>query len=121
GAENHRLGLAEERVVAALGVEVVADDEEGAAVEGELAGQRLAAVVEGRVGRIDPAGAVGELRAAAGVHHAGRGGRGAAGAVDEAEAAVGAEEEADADVAAGLAAVLVVDRVDLAVLVGRAA
>ena len=42
------------------------------------------------------------------------------GAVHERQAAIGAEQEADADVAARLAAVLVVDRVDLAVVVGRA-
>ena len=44
----------------------------------------------------------------------------AAGPVDEAQAAVGAEQEARPDVAARRAAVLVVDRVDLAELVGRA-
>ena len=43
--------------------------------------------------------------------------RAAAGPVDELDVAVAAEEEADADVAAGRAAFVVVDRVDLAVFV----
>ena len=48
-------------------------------------------------------------------------GRGRRRAGRRSEPAIGAEEEALADVAARLAAVLVVDRVDLAELVGRAA
>src|SRR5262249_59856925 len=99
----------------------VGDREEVVAVVADLAGQRLAAGVEGRVGRVDPAGAGRELRAGAAAHHGRGGGRAAAGAVDEGQAAVGAEQEALADVAARLAAVLVVDRVDLAELVRRAA
>ena len=58
---------------------------------------------------------------AAGAGDRGRCGRGPAGAVDERRAAVGAEEEDLADVAARRAAVLVVDGVDLAPVVGRAA
>jgi hypothetical protein len=50
-----------------------------------------------------------------------RGCRVAARTVDECEATISSEEEADADVAAGLPAVLVVDRVDLPVAVGRPA
>ena len=58
-----RLEAAEQRLVAALGVEVVGDHEQAVAVVRELAGQRLAAGVEGRVGRIDAARAGAELRA----------------------------------------------------------
>jgi hypothetical protein len=56
------------------------------------------------------------------VHHGDAGRRGATRAVDEREAIeVAAGEKADADVAARLAAVLIVDPVALAVGVGRAA
>ena len=118
---HRRLEAAEERLVAALRVEVVADHEERLAVEGELGGERLAARESGGVRRGDAARADGSralllspVTAFAVVDVAAR-------TVDEREAAVGAEEEADADVAARLAAVLVVDRVDLAELVGRPA
>ncbi len=119
--QRRRLEAAEEGLVAALGVEVVGHREEVVAVEGELANERLAARVEGGVGRIDPARAEGQLRLAAVVDDGRRRGRGSAGTVDECQAAVRSEQESDADVAAGLAAVSVVDRVDLAELVGRAA
>jgi hypothetical protein len=46
--------------------------------------------------------------------------RSASRAIDELEPTVGPEEEADADVSAGLAAALTVDRVDLPELVRRA-
>ena len=100
---------------------MVGDHEERLAVEGELAGQRLAAGVNAAlVGSMRP-GLNESSRLAAVVDDRRRRRRAAARAVDEREAAVGAEEEADADVAARLAAVLVVDRVDLAELVGRPA
>jgi hypothetical protein len=46
-----RLEAAEQRLIAALGVEVIGDDEERAAVPAQLAHQRLTAVGEGRVER----------------------------------------------------------------------
>ena len=60
GAQHRRLKAAEQRLVAALRVEVVGDHEQRLAVEGELAGQRLAAG-EGRVGRGDAARAERQL------------------------------------------------------------
>jgi hypothetical protein len=102
---------------------VVADHEQRPAAVAELGRQRLAAVVPDRVGGIDAPGAEGQLGAAA--RRGGRLGRrrrGAARPVDELQVGVvGAEQERDADVAVGLAAVLVRGRVDLAVVVGRAA
>ncbi len=120
-AADRRLDATEQRVVTALGVPVVGDREQPLAVVGELGRQRLAAVVEGRVGGLDPTGADRQARAARLVDHGDRCGRRAAGAVHERQATIRAEQEADADVAARLAAVLVVDRVDLAVVVGGAA
>ena len=87
----------------------------------ELARERLAAVRERRVRRIDPPGAVEELGAAGCVDDLVRCHCRPARPVDERQSAVGAEEEALPDVAARLAAVLVEQRVDLAVLVRRAA
>ena len=112
-----RLEPAHQRVVAALGVEVVADHEDLPSAEAELADQRLAGVVPGRVRRVDQARATGSAAPcrAPSVTPI-RAGRAAAGPVDEGQAAVGAEQERDPDVAARLAAVGVVDRVDLAVL-----
>ncbi len=116
-----RLEVAEERLVSALGGEVVGDDEHLPPAHAELARERLAGVGEGAVLRRHPPRAEGELRSRGGRDDGGRGRRVAARAVDEAEPAVGAEQEPDADVAAGLAPVLVVDRVDLPVPVGRPA
>ena len=118
---RRRLEATEQRIVAALGVEVVGDHEHGLAAVGELAGQRLAAGVPRGVGRIDPTGAERQLRAGRAGDDAGRCRRRSARTVDEGEPAVGAEQEADPDVPAGLPAVLVVDRVDLAPVVRRAA
>src|SRR5256712_11388660 len=110
-----------ERLVAALGIEVVGDHEQVMSVEEKLPGERLTAAVPGGIGRVDPAGARRELRAVGAVDDRGRGRRATARSVDELEAAIGPEEEHRADVAAGLAAVLVVDGVDLAVVVRRSA
>src|SRR5262249_6231581 len=77
--------------------------------------------VPGRAGRVDPARRCGQCRPVVVVHHGDRGGGVTAGSVDEGQAAVGAEQERLPDVAAGLAAVGVVDRVDLAPLVRRSA
>ena len=73
------------------------------------------------VGRVDPPGAERQLRAAPGRVLLRRARGGPARAIDELDLPVGPEQEADADVAARLAAVRVVDRVDLAELVARAA
>src|SRR5262249_38011559 len=114
GAPLGWLEAPKEGLIAALRVEVVRDDEEPLPVVEKLASQRLAAVVEGRVGWVDAARAEGELGPTGAVHHRrGRGG-GPTGPVDEAEAAVGAEEETDPNVAARLAPVGVVHRIDLA-------
>jgi hypothetical protein len=61
------------------------------------------------------------MRPAVSTHDLRRGRRIAARAVDEGKAAIRPEQEADADVAAGSAAVLIVLRVDLAVFVMRTA
>ena len=116
GRPRGRLVRAEERLVAALGIEVVADDEDGVAVERELAGQRLAAVGERGVLWVNPAGIERKVRGRASAGDADRTGRRvvrrAGGAArrwsDEGDAAIGAVEEDDADIAAGLPAVLVV-------------
>src|SRR5262249_40951961 len=100
-APFRRLEVAKQGVIAALRVEVVSDDEEMAAVEHELSSQRLAARVECRVGRIDAARTIEQSRTRAAAYHRVGCGRTGAGMVDEAQAAVGAEEEALADVAAG--------------------
>ncbi len=72
GDADRRLEAAEQRVVAALGVEVVGDDEHRLALPRELAGERLAAVGERRVGRVDAARAERQLRAARGCRRRGR-------------------------------------------------
>src|SRR6185503_4920065 len=66
--QDRRLTLAPERVVAALRVPVIRDDDEVAALVRELTSERLAAGVEGRVRRVDAAGAELELSRAAVVH-----------------------------------------------------
>src|SRR5439155_14548766 len=91
--------------------------EEMVAVVGELACQRLPARRPRPVGRIDAARARAELGPGAAPDDRRRRRRAASGAVDERQAAIGAEQEDLADVAAGLAAVLVVHRVDLAPVV----
>ena len=116
-----RLEVAHERLVAALRVEVVRDDEQVARVEGELAGERLPAAVPCRARRIDAARAERELRLAVHVPDDGRRRGGPARTIDEGEPAIRAEEEDLTNVPAGLPAILVVDRVDLAPGVGRAA
>ena len=110
-------------LVAALRVEVVGDHEHLAPAELELARQWLAARGPHRVGRVDPPRRQRERRVAVALDHRRARGR----AVDRRRAAIDerdarrVEQEDDADVAAGLAAVLVVDRVDLAPAVARAA
>ena len=101
---SRRLEAAEQRIVAALGVEVVGDHEHRLArgsVNSPTSGLRLSfhAVLVGsiRPGLNDSCGA-GCCRATTPVARRRRPAR----AVDEREAAVGAEQEADADVAAGL-------------------
>ena len=116
-----RLEAAEQRIVAALRVEVVDDCEDRLPTPAELADERLAARVERRIGRVDPARAEREFGAVRPRNHPRRRRRRSAGAVDERKAAVGAEDEADADVPTGLAAVRVVDGVDLPVGIRRAA
>ena len=114
GDPRGRLEAALQRVVAALRVEVVGDHEQvlPSNVNSPASGLRLAfqAVF---AGSIRPG-----LNVSCGDEpdpdDADRCGRGAAGPVDEREPAVGAEEEDLADVAARLAAVLVVDGVDAA-------
>lgn len=87
--------------------------EDGLATELELAHDRLARVVEGRVGRVDPAGADAQrwppllLRDDLRVRRRARGA-----GIDEGQVAVEAVEQDVADVAAGLAAVRLVLRVD---------
>ena len=90
-----------------------------ASVNSPASGLRLSVPRRGR--RVDAAGAERQLSAPALPRSARSRGRGPARPVDERHAAIGAEQEADADVAARLAAVLIGHRVDLAVLVGRPA
>ena len=122
GGADRRLPAPEQRVVAALGGEVVGDHEDRLAAEGELARQRLAAGCPRRVGRVDPAGGGGQVRpvAAASKTPVVAWSR-AARAVDEGDPRSGPEEEDLADVAARLAAVGAVGRVDPARLVRRPA
>ena len=122
GGAHRLLPAAEQRVVAALGGEVVGDGEDGRAPEGELAHQRLARAGPRRAGRVDPAG----------------GGRSGAtlwpcvttpvrvvavppGRSTKATPRSGAEQEHLADVAARLATVGAVGRVDPARVVRRSA
>jgi hypothetical protein len=67
--ERRRLEVAEQRLVAALRVPVVGDDEQVVPVEAELAGEWLAARAERATRRVDPAhlGQLGDDRAAASV------------------------------------------------------
>ena len=90
-------------------------------VEQEFRRERLAARVPGAVLGIDASGAERELWSPADVCHCRRGGRVATGPVDEREPAVRAEHEDRPDVPARLAAILIVQRVDLPVAVGRPA
>jgi hypothetical protein len=107
-------------LVAALRVEVARDHEKRLAVRLELACERLAEAAQAglpgstRPGLNDSLGADGRPTRR-------RRRRVAAGPIAELDTAIGAEEEADADVATRLTAILVVDRVDLPVLVRRPA
>src|SRR5205823_448991 len=108
-----RLEGPEERIVAGLRVEVIRDDEEVTVVVLDLAGERLAARGPRRVRWIDAARAERKARRAVGARHdRRRGRRGPAGPIDEAQTVAVLEEEDLPDVAAGLTAVLVVDRID---------
>ena len=114
-----RLEAAEQRVVAALGVEVVGDRRTAAC---RCSGTRRPAAC----GCSSNTALVGSMRPGLNVrcapgHRLGRRSSPCRPAGRRTQAAVGAEQEADADVAARLAAVLVRGRVDLAVLVGRPA
>lgn len=91
GTENRRLEAAKERIVAALGIEVIGDEKQLLAIEGKLACQRLAAVVEGRVSRVDPARTEGKLDPGWAIDHGSGTGGTAAGPICESEAAIGAE------------------------------
>ncbi len=93
-----------------------------AVAQPELRSQRLTARVPGRVRRIDPTRACGQLRTrSASIRLSSRVVESPPGRSTNCDAAVAAEEERDADVAAGLATVLIVDRVDLPPAVGRTA
>jgi hypothetical protein len=59
GTEHRRLETAKEWIISALGVEVIAYNKQLLAVEGKLACQRLATVIEGSISRIDAAWAEG--------------------------------------------------------------
>ena len=85
------------------------------------ADEGLPRVVERLAVGSDPARARRELWVIAPAFDRGLGGRRAAGPVDELDTAVGPEQEAHADVPTGRAALRVVDRVDLPVLVAGAA
>ena len=121
GRSGRRLEAAEQRVVAALGVEVVGDHEERA---GRGRGTRPPAACGWcRRPRWSGRSGPGCRRAAVPAPADDRGrrwSRSPPGRSTKREAPVGAEQEPHADVAAGLAAVLVVHRVDLAVVVRRA-
>ena len=121
GRTCRRLEPSGERLVAALRVEVVRDDEKTLAIEQEFRGEWLAARVPSGVRRIDSPGAERELRRTAGARHGRRRGRVSAGPIHEREPTVGPEQEDLADVPAGLAAVLVVDGVDLPIVIRRSA
>ena len=121
GGQHRRLRVAEERLVATLRVEVVHDHEQLVTVVGELGRERLAARIPGAVRGCDAARARRELGAVRTGHDRDGSRRVATRAIDEREAAVGPVEEADADVAARRPAVLVRNRVDLPVAVGRPA
>src|SRR5215211_6196096 len=120
GGAGGRLEAPEQWLVAALGREVVGDDEQPVTVENELAGEGLAAAREGRVRRVYTSGAGRQTRAAPFTDYGRRRRRASAGPVYEPEPAVAAEEKADPDVAAGLAPVLVVHGVDVAEVVSGA-
>jgi hypothetical protein len=85
---------------------VVGDHKQVAAVEQEFASQRFSAVKECQIVRIDAARAVLQLRARTTAHYGVGGGGAGAGTIDEAEASIGAEQEALPDVAAGCAAII---------------
>jgi hypothetical protein len=111
-----------QRVVAALGDEVVRDHEDRLAAPAELAASGLRLSVQAAlVGSIRPGENDRCGRPARVAGDRGGRGRGATRPVDERQPAVGPEQEHHPDVAARLAAVGVVDRVDLAELVRRAA
>src|SRR5829696_6360230 len=120
GGAGGRLEPPEQWLVAALGGEVVGDDEQPVAVEDDLAGEGLAAAREGRVRRVYTSGAGRQARAAPFTDYGRRRRRASAGPVYEPEPAVAAEEKADPDVAAGLAPVLVVHGVDVSEVVSGA-
>src|SRR5690606_260146 len=108
---GRRLELRGQGLVAALRREVVGDHDDRPAAEGELAGQGFAAVLERGCGRVDAARGVRQGRLAADLGDAdGRGGV-APGPVGEGDP-LGVVEERLADVAARLAAVRLVGRVD---------
>src|SRR5262245_27623771 len=90
-------------------------------VEHKLACQRLATGVEGGVGRFDPSRAILQLWAGAAACHCVGCCRAGTRTIDEAEATIGAEEEALADVATGRAAILAIDWINLAVIIRCAA
>src|SRR5215212_3389961 len=117
GGAGGRLEPPEQWLVAALGREVVGDDEQPVTVEDELAGEGLAAAREGRVRRVYTSRAGRQARAGRLTDYGRRRRRASAGPVYEPEPAVAAEEKADPDVAAWLAAVLIVHGVDVAEVV----
>ncbi len=127
-AEHGRLGATEKGIVAGLGLEMVDDDEDFLAVEEKFSRQGPAGALEaggrvldpGRVVGIDAAWAEGQGRAGAGEHGLGGGHGIAARAIDQGHA-IGPEEETNANVGARSAAILVVERSNVAVGVSRAA
>jgi len=110
-------------LVAALRVEVVGDHDHAPVAELELARERLAARAPDGVRGADPSRRQRQRQLAVALDDRRPGGRAvhARGAAVDERHPRGVEQEHDADVAAGLAAVLVVDRVDLAPVVARAA
>lgn len=119
--KDRRLEAAKERIIAALGVKVISDKEQLLSVEGKLACQRLAAGVEGRVSRIDAARAEGKLNPGRAIRYCSSAGGTPAGPICKGKAAISAEKETNPNVSTGLAAVLIINWVDLAEGVGRAA
>src|SRR5262249_5970846 len=103
-----------QRLVATFRVKVVANHDQVMAVEAELACNWLAACAPGGVAGIDAAWAELQLLDATGADHAVGRCRVATRPIYEADAGR-VEQETLADIPTGRAAILVVDRVDLAI------
>src|SRR3990172_2633253 len=89
--QDWRLETTEERIIAALGVEMIGDHEHFIAFEGEFACQRFSAVKKRQVGRIDSTRTEGQLSITSSSGYSCRVGRKPSGSVDKRQATIGAE------------------------------